>query len=181
MQGLRQADVAAGGSIAVVGLGLVGQLTARLALASGLDVIGVDLRDWTTEMVTEAGGLGLVEAGSDTTEAILARTRGRGVDAVLITASTKSSEPVMLACDRVRDRGCIVVVGDVGVELARTPFYMKEIDLRFASSYGPGRYERTYEEYAVDYPVGHVRWTDGRIIKAYPDLRSEERRVGTEW
>src|SRR3546814_12985611 len=110
MQGLRQADVAAGGSIAVVGLGLVGQLTARLALASGLDVIGVDLRDWTTEMVTEAGGLGLVEAGSDTTEAILARTRGRGVDAVLITASTKSSEPVMLACDRVRDRGCLVVV-----------------------------------------------------------------------
>ena len=62
------------------------------------------------------------------------------------------------------------MVGDVGVELARTPFYMKEIDLRFARSYGPGRYERTYEEYAVDYPVGHVRWTEGRNIEAYLDL-----------
>jgi predicted dehydrogenase/threonine dehydrogenase-like Zn-dependent dehydrogenase len=170
MQGLRQADVEPGGSVCVVGLGLVGQLTARLAMASGLDVIGVDVRDWTSNMVTEAGGLGLVEAGEATTEAIRARTRGRGVDAVLVTASTKSSDPVMLAVDRVRDRGCVVVVGDVGVELARTPFYMKEVDLRFARSYGPGRYERTYEDYAVDYPVGHVRWTEGRNIEAYMDL-----------
>src|SRR3546814_5634974 len=123
-------------------------------------------------MVTEAGVLGLVEAGSDTTEAILARTRGRGVDAVLITASTKSSEPVMLACDRVRDRGCIVVVGDVGVALARTPIYLKEIDLRFARFYGPGRSERTYEEFAVDYPVGHVRGTEGRSEDHTSELQS---------
>lgn len=170
MQGLRQAAVEPGGSICVVGLGLVGQLTARLAMASGLDVIGVDLREWTTEMVTAEGGLGIVENGAATTDAILARTHGRGVDAVLVTASTKSSEPVMLACDRVRDRGCIVVVGDVGVELSRTPFYMKEIDLRFARSYGPGRYDRTYEEYGVDYPIGHVRWTEGRNIEAYLNL-----------
>jgi predicted dehydrogenase/threonine dehydrogenase-like Zn-dependent dehydrogenase len=172
MQGLRQAGVEAGGSICVVGLGLVGQLTARLALASGLDVIGVDLREWTTQMVTAAGGLGLAEAGAATTDAIHAHTRGRGVDAVLVTASTKSSDPVMLACERVRDRGTIVVVGDVGVELSRTPFYMKEIDLRFARSYGPGRYERSYEEYSVDYPIGHVRWTEGRNIEAYLDLVS---------
>lgn len=172
MQGLRQAAVEPGGSICVVGLGLVGQLTTRLALASGFDVIGVDLREWTTEMVTAEGGLGVVEAGAATTDVILARTHGRGVDAVLVTASTKSSEPVMLACDRVRDRGCIVVVGDVGVELSRTPFYMKEIDVRFARSYGPGRYDRTYEEYAVDYPIGHVRWTEGRNIEAYLNLVS---------
>ena len=76
----------------------------------------------------------------------------------------------MLACDRVRDRGCVVVVGDVGVQLARTPFYLKEVDVRFARSYGPGRYERSYEEYAVDYPVGHVRWTEGRNIEAFLDL-----------
>ena len=172
MQGLRQANVEPGGSICVVGLGLVGQLTVRLALASGLDVIGVDLRDWTADMVTSVGGTGLVESGASTTDAIQAHTRGRGVDAVLVTASTKSSDPVMLACDRVRDRGTVVVVGDVGVELSRTPFYLKEIDLRFARSYGPGRYERTYEEYAVDYPVGHVRWTEGRNIEAYLDLVS---------
>lgn len=172
MQGLRQAGVDPGGSICVVGLGLVGQLTARLALASGIDVIGVDLRGWTTEMVTAVGGLGLTESAGATTDAIVAHTRGRGVDAVLVTASTKSSDPVMLACDRVRDRGTIVVVGDVGVELSRTPFYMKEIDLRFARSYGPGRYERSYEEYSVDYPIGHVRWTEGRNIEAYLDLVS---------
>jgi predicted dehydrogenase/threonine dehydrogenase-like Zn-dependent dehydrogenase len=170
MQGLRQARVDPGGSICVVGLGLVGQLTARLAVASGYDVTGVDLRDWTTDLVTSVGGIGLVESGESTTDALLDHTRGRGVDAVLVTASTRSSDPVMLACDRVRDRGVIVVVGDVGVELSRTPFYMKEIDLRFARSYGPGRYERTYEEYAVDYPVGHVRWTEGRNIEAYLDL-----------
>ena len=170
LQGLRQASVEPGGSICVVGLGLVGQLTARLAIASGLQVIGVDLREWTVDMVTAAGGVGLVENGADTTAMIKGETRGRGVDAVLVTASTKSSEPVMLACDRVRDRGCIVVVGDVGVELARTPFYLKEIELKFARSYGPGRYDRSYEEYGVDYPLGHVRWTEGRNIEAYLDL-----------
>ncbi len=170
LQGLRQADVDPGGSICVVGLGLVGQLTARLALASGFDVVGIDVREWTAELVTAEGGLGLVEAGELTTDVIRARTKGRGVDAVLVTASTKSSDPVMLAVERVRDRGVIVVVGDVGVEIARTPFFMKEVDLRFARSYGPGRYERTYEEYAVDYPVGHVRWTEGRNIEAYLDL-----------
>ncbi len=177
LQGIRQAGVEPGGSVCVVGLGLVGQLTVRLALASGYDVIGVDLRKWTAEMVTDQGGLGLIESDELTTDAIRARTRGRGVDAVLVTASTKSSDPVMLAVERVRDRGVVVVVGDVGVELARTPFYMKEVDLRFARSYGPGRYERTYEEYAIDYPAGHVRWTEGRNIEAYLDLVARGRLV----
>lgn len=175
MQGLRQADVSPGGAICVVGLGLVGQLTTRLALASGLDVIGIDLRDWTAGLVTAAGGRGLIESGDDTTEAIRAHTRGRGVDAVLITASTPSSEPVMASCARVRDRGRIVVVGDVGLQLARTPFYEKEIELRFARSYGPGRYDRTYEEFGIDYPIGHVRWTEGRNIEAFLDLVSRGR------
>lgn len=175
LQGLRQADVSPGGVICVVGLGLVGQLTTRLALASGLDVIGIDLRDWTAGLVTAAGGKGLIESGNDTTEAIRAHTRGRGVDAVLITASTPSSDPVMASCARVRDRGRIVVVGDVGLKLARTPFYEKEIDLRFARSYGPGRYDRTYEEFAVDYPIGHVRWTEGRNIEAFLDLVHRDR------
>lgn len=169
MQGLRQANVQFGGTVAVVGLGLVGQLTARLALASGLKVIGVDLRAWTVDLALEAGAVGLVEEGQGTTDAIRAHTRGRGVDAVLVTASTKSSDPVMAAVERVRDRGTVVVVGDVGVELARTPFYMKEVDVRFARSYGPGRYDRTYEEYGIDYPIGQVRWTEGRNIEAYLD------------
>lgn len=175
MQGLRQAAVEPGGSVCIVGLGLVGQLTTRLALASGYDVIGVDLREWTADMVTAQGGLGLVESGSLTTDAVRDRTKGRGVDAVLITASTKSSDPVMLAVERVRDRGVVVVVGDVGVSLSRTPFYMKEVDLRFARSYGPGRYERSYEDYAVDLPIGHVRWSEGRNIEAFLDLVGRRR------
>lgn len=170
MQGLRQADVQVGGTVAVVGLGLVGMLTARLAIAAGLKVIGVDLRAWTVDLARRDGVVGFLEAGQSTTDAILAETRGRGVDAVLVTASTKSSGPVMSAVDRVRDSGVVVVVGDIGLDLQRTPFYMKEVDLRFARSYGPGRYERTYEEYGIDYPIGQVRWTEGRNIEAYLDL-----------
>lgn len=170
MQGLRQARVEPGGSVCVVGLGLVGQLTARLALASGLNVIGIDLRDSAVDLLNSSGGSALQEQGEQTTDAVLGLTSGRGVDAVLVTASTKSSTPLMVACDRVRDRGAVVVVGDVGMELSRTPFYAKEIDLRFARSYGPGRYERTYEDFGVDYPVGHVRWTEGRNIEAYLNL-----------
>jgi predicted dehydrogenase/threonine dehydrogenase-like Zn-dependent dehydrogenase len=170
LQGLRQAEVQVGGSICVIGLGLVGQLTVRLGLAAGLDVIGIDLREWTAALATSAGATGMVEAGADTTEAIRHVTRGRGVDAVLLTAATASSAPVQRATDLVRDRGRLVVVGDVGLELDRRPFYEHEIDLRFARSYGPGRYDRSYEEWGVDYPIGHVRWTEARNIEAYLDL-----------
>ncbi|RZU74583.1 hypothetical protein EV384_3057 [Micromonospora kangleipakensis] len=170
LQGLRQAEVGVGGSVAVLGLGLVGQLTVRLALASGLNVIGIDLRDWTAELARRAGAVGLVEAGAPTTEEILEITRGRGVDAILIAAATRSSEPVARATEIARDRGRLVVVGDVGLELDRRKFYERELDLRFARSYGPGRYDRTYEEWGVDYPIGHVRWTARRNIEAYLDL-----------
>ncbi len=170
LQGLRQAEVGVGGSVAVVGLGLVGQLTVRLALASGLTVVGIDLRQWTADLAGSGGAVGLVEAGAATTEQILELTRGRGVDAVLITAATPSSEPVARSAEITRDRGRLVVVGDVGLHLDRRRFYERELDLRFARSYGPGRYDRSYEEWGIDYPVGHVRWTARRNIEAYLDL-----------
>lgn len=170
LQGIRQADVGVGGSICVIGLGLVGQLTVRLGLAAGFNVIGVDLRDWTADLATSVGATGLVESGDDTTASVLDATQGRGVDAVLITAATSSSGPVQRATEVLRDRGRVVVVGDVGLELDRRPFYEKELDLRFARSYGPGRYDRSYEEWGVDYPLGHVRWTEARNIEAYLDL-----------
>ncbi len=170
MQGLRQAEVGVGGTVAVVGLGLVGQLTVRLALASGLRVIGVDLREWTAELATSGGATGLVEAGAATTEQIMELTRGRGVDAVLITAATRSSGPVTRSAEIARDRARLVVVGDVGLELDRRAFYERELDLRFARSYGPGRYDRAYEEWGVDYPAGHVRWTARGNIETYLDL-----------
>ncbi|MFG3554483.1 Gfo/Idh/MocA family oxidoreductase [Micromonospora sp. NPDC047557] len=177
LQGLRQAEVGLGGSVAVVGLGLVGQLTVRLALASGLTVVGVDLRGWTAELASGAGAVGLVEAGAATTEQVMELTRGRGVDAVLITAATASSEPVARSAEIARDRARLVVVGDVGLDLDRRRFYERELDLRFARSYGPGRYDRAYEEWGVDYPIGHVRWTARRNVEAYLDLVASGRVV----
>jgi predicted dehydrogenase len=159
----------------VVGLGLIGQLTARLAAAAGLRVFGVDLRDWTVARLTARGLAAEVEKEDSTTESIIDWSRGRGVDAVLLTAATPSSSPVQLAPARLRDRGRIVVVGDVGLDLERTPLYEKEIDVRVARSYGPGRYDRTYEDWGVDYPIGHVRFTEGRNIESVLDLIADGR------
>lgn len=170
LHGLRQAAVGPGGRVCVIGLGLVGQLTVRLARAAGLDVVGIDLRGWTADLVTAVGGLGLVEEGDDTTRAVLEWSRGRGVDAVVLTAATASSGPVRRAPALARDRANVVVVGDVGLDLDRTPFYERELSLLFARSYGPGRYERAYEEWGVDLPAGHVRWTEGRNLEAVLDL-----------
>lgn len=170
LHGLRLADVGPGGAVCVVGLGLIGQLTARLAKASGLRVFGVDVRDWTVERTRASGVDAATERGEATTREILGWSRGRGADAVLVTAATASSDPMRLAPARIRDRGTLVVVGDVGLDLERTPLYEKEVTLRVARSYGPGRYERSYEEWAVDYPVGHVRFTEGRNLEAALDL-----------
>ncbi len=170
LHGLRQAEVGPGSRVCVIGLGLLGQLTARLAMASGCSVVGIDLAPWTAELLAASGGLGLVESGADTTQSVLDWTGGRGADAVILTAATASSEPVRRATEIARDRAAVVVVGDVGLELQRTPFYEKELRLMFARSYGPGRYDRSYEEWGVDYPIGYVRWTEGRNLQAYLDL-----------
>lgn len=175
IQGLRQADVAVGGTVAVIGLGIVGQLTARIAIAAGLDVIAVDLNSKLVTIADDAGSYGLVEQGDETTRAAIARSRGRGVDAVIVTAATQSSEPAMRATEILRDRGRLVIVGDVGLDLKRTPFYEKELEIRFARSYGPGRYDRTYEEFGIDYPIGHVRWTEARNMESYLDLLASAR------
>lgn len=175
LHGLRLADVGPGGSVCVVGLGLIGQLTVRLALASGMRVFGVDLRGWTVEIARGAGASASLERGDDTTQEILDWSRGHGVDAVVLTAATASSDPVQLAPSRLRDRGTIVVVGDVGLDLKRTPLYEKEISLRVARSYGPGRYERAYEEWGVDYPAGQVRFTEGRNLESVLDLMASNR------
>ncbi len=175
LHGLRQAEVGPGSKIAIIGLGLVGQLTARLALASGCDVLGIDIQPMAADRLNAVGGTGLVEDGDATTAAVLARTHGRGADAVLLTAATSSSGPVRRATELARDRARVVVVGDVGLDLERTPFYEKELELRFARSYGPGRYDRTYEEWGVDYPIGYVRWTEGRNMEAFLDLLASGR------
>jgi predicted dehydrogenase/threonine dehydrogenase-like Zn-dependent dehydrogenase len=163
LQGIRQAALTPGETVAVIGLGLVGHLTTRLLHAYGHPVVGIDVSE---AAIQRAAGLPL--DGGWTPEdptllaGITALTDGRGLDAVIVTAATPSNDPVHLAVRLLRDRGRIVVVGDVGLALQRTALYEKELELRLSRSYGPGRYDRTYEEHGVDYPVGYVRWTEQR-------------------
>jgi predicted dehydrogenase/threonine dehydrogenase-like Zn-dependent dehydrogenase len=175
LHGLRLADVGPGGKIVVVGLGLVGQMAGRLALASGCDVAGIDVSDFAIDKARSSGITAFKEHGADTTASILEWSRGRGADAVIVTASGKSSDAMGRTPELCRDRARIVVVGDVGLDLSRTPFYEKELTIRFARSYGPGRYERSYEDWGVDYPAGYVRWTEGRNIEAVLDLLASGR------
>jgi predicted dehydrogenase len=156
--------------VCVIGLGLIGQLATRLALASGMEVVGIDLSPWAVERARSAGVTAFVESGTDTTEAVLAWSRGKGVDAVIVTAATPSSEPMLRAPALLRDRGIIAVVGDVGLELKRTPLYEKELSVRLARSYGPGRYDRAYEEWGVDYPPGFVPFSAARNMETFLNL-----------
>ncbi len=176
LHGLRLADIRIGSKVVVVGMGLIGQLTARMAVASGCDVFGVDLDERLLELARPHGVDGQTESGSATTAAIMEWSRGRGADTVIITAGAHGdSRIVQLVPDRCRDRAVVVAVGDVGLDLDRNAFYHKELDLKVARSYGPGRYDRTYEEWGVDYPVGHVRWTEGRNLEAVLDLMASGR------
>jgi polar amino acid transport system substrate-binding protein len=171
MQGVRQADPKLGETVVVIGLGLLGQITTMLLAASGCRVIGYDV---SHERVRQAKECGAIHADIDVhPEAALALTGGRGADVVIITAASRQNGPIELAAALCRDRGRIVVVGDVKTDLPRPPFYHKELELRFARSYGPGRYDRHYEEEGHDYPYGYVRWTEQRNMAAYLDLLAQ--------
>jgi predicted dehydrogenase/threonine dehydrogenase-like Zn-dependent dehydrogenase len=175
LHSLRLADVGPGAKVVVIGLGLLGQLGVRLAQAAGCDVAGIDVGQFPVTRAADAGALALVEAGEDTTKAVMEWSRGRGADAVLLMAASSSSAIAGRAPALCRDQANVVVVGDVGLELDRRPYYERELNLRFARSYGPGRYERAYEEWGVDYPAGLVRWTEGRNFEAVLDLLAARR------
>jgi predicted dehydrogenase/threonine dehydrogenase-like Zn-dependent dehydrogenase len=177
LHAFRLAGAGPGDRIVVVGLGLIGQLAARLARAAGCEVAGIDVVEAPVDRLRAAGALGLVEAGEDTTKAIREWARGRGADAVLVTASGRSSAVMRRAPDLCRDGASVVVVGDVGLELDRRPYYERELTVHFARSYGPGRHERSYEEWGVDLPPGLVRWTEGRNLEAVLDLLASGRLV----
>lgn len=170
LQGVRRAEPRLGETACVLGLGLIGQMTVQLLRANGVKVIGLDLDQ---QRVDRAISLGM-EAGTTDPEKLKQivrdHTAGRGVDHVLITAATKSDAPVNLAMDLSRVKGVVVIVGDIGLNVQRPVFYRKEIDLRMSTSYGPGRYDRSYEEGGHDYPYGYVRWTQNRNMQAYMEL-----------
>jgi predicted dehydrogenase/threonine dehydrogenase-like Zn-dependent dehydrogenase len=170
LHGLRLADLGPGASVCIVGLGLLGQIASRIALASGYRVAGIDLRKDLVDLASREGVFACVETGETTSQAIVDWSRGRGVDSVLITAATRTSEPLRRSPAICRDAARIVLVGDVAMDLERTPLYEKELSIFLARSYGPGRYDRTYEEWGVDYPVGHVRWTAARNLEAVLDF-----------
>ncbi|MFZ2055451.1 MAG: bi-domain-containing oxidoreductase [Candidatus Aminicenantales bacterium] len=171
LQGVRQADVRIGENVAVIGLGLIGLLTLQILKAAGCRVLGLDISFASLEMARELGA-DLVEE-SDPGKALMAAeamTSGVGVDAVIITASTKSNEPVEISGAICRDRGRVVIVGAVKTDVPRSPFYEKEITILMSRSYGPGRYDYRYEEKGHDYPIGYVRWTEQRNMAAFLDL-----------
>ena len=176
LQGVRLAQPTLGEAVVVTGLGLIGLLTVQLLRAHGCRVLGIDLdpsrlalaRQWGADVVD-------LSAGEDPVAAAHGFSRGRGVDAVIITASTKSSEPVHQAALMCRKRGRIVLVGVTGLELSRADFYEKELSFQVSCSYGPGRYDPDYEEKGIDYPVGFVRWTEQRNFEAVLDMMADRR------
>ena len=171
MQGVRQAEVKLGESCVVIGLGLIGQLTAQLLEASGVKVIGLDIDD---KQVTLARKTGIKQAYNSSEEGIEnvieQATNGFGADAVIITAGTSSLEPINFAGTIARKKGKVVIVGAVPTGFTRKNFYVKELDLRMSSSYGPGRYDNDYEQKGIDYPIGYVRWTENRNMQAFVEL-----------
>ena len=170
LHALRLSGAGPGAKVVVLGLGLLGQLAARLAMASGCDVAGIDPDPFAIKTAAGAGVLALAESGAATAEQVLAWSRGRGADAVLVCAADSSPRPMIRTPELCRDRAAVVMVGDVGMPPRRAPFYQREITLHFARSYGPGRYEPSYEAWGVDYPAGQVRWTEGRNQEAVLDL-----------
>ena len=167
LQGIRQAEASFGETVAVIGLGLIGQLTAQLLRAAGCQVIGIDIDEWNVELARKQGAELALVRGADTIARSLAFTHGRGADSVIITAAAPNNDPFVLAGELARDRAKVVLVGAVPLEIPRSPYYEKELEVRLSRSYGPGRYDPGYEEKGIDYPVGYVRWTENRNMQAF--------------
>nr|WP_255763619.1 bi-domain-containing oxidoreductase [Pelomonas sp. P7] len=173
LQGIRLVQPTLGETVVVTGLGLIGLITVQLLRAHGCRVLGLDFDATKLALAREFGAevVNLAQ-GQDPLEAAKSYSRGRGVDAVLITASTKSNEPVHQAALMCRKRGRIVLVGVTGLELSRADFFEKELTFQVSCSYGPGRYDSNYEEKGQDYPFGYVRWTEQRNFEAVLDMLS---------
>jgi predicted dehydrogenase len=174
MHGFRLAETSIGDQVTVIGLGLLGLLTVAIAHAAGCRVLGIDL-DPERVKLANAMGAELSVKRDEAESAAQSISRGRGSDVVIICADTSSTDPVELAGAIARDRARIVATGAVGLEIPRKIYYEKELSFINSRSYGPGRYDPSYEEGGQDYPIGYVRWTEGRNLESFIDLLSSDR------
>jgi predicted dehydrogenase/threonine dehydrogenase-like Zn-dependent dehydrogenase len=172
LQGIRQADLRLGESCAVIGLGLLGQLTCLMLRASGIRTFGIDIDQNAVEIASKhCCDQAWIRQSPGLAFKIADQTNGLGVDAVIITAGTSSLDPINCAGELARKRGRVVVVGAVPTGFDRDPYwYKKELELRMSCSYGPGRYDPEYEEKGIDYPAAYVRWTEKRNMLAFQEL-----------
>ncbi len=176
LQGIRLVQPTLGETVVVTGLGLVGLMTVQLLRAHGCRVLGLDFDPDKLALAKQFGAEVVdLAAGQDPVATAIDYSRGRGVDAVIVTAATKSSEPMHQAALMCRKRGRIVLVGVTGLELSRDDFFKKELTFQVSASYGPGRYDPNYEEKGQDYPVGFVRWTEQRNFEAVLDMMADGR------
>lgn len=183
LQGIHQTEAPSGSRVAVIGLGLVGQLTLRILRAYGYDAVGVDQDPAAVEAARAAGFVAHPRGAEDLSGTVARHWGGARADAVLVTAATSSTDPVELAGSLARDRATVVIVGDVKVAPPRSSYYHKELTIRYSRSYGPGRYDPRYEEAGQEYPEGYVPWTERRnlaeVLRLVPslDLESLDPRV----
>ncbi len=175
LHGVRIAAAKLGDVVTVIGLGLVGQLTVQILKAAGCRVLGMDIVRQRADLALRLGADAVCSSSDVLHDRCLQLSRGNGADAVLITAASASSELVNIAGRIVRDRGTVVAVGTVGMDIERKAYYEKELDFRVARSYGPGRYDAAYEQKGRDYPIGYVRWTETRNMEAFLQLVAERK------
>jgi predicted dehydrogenase/threonine dehydrogenase-like Zn-dependent dehydrogenase len=171
MQGLRQGEPSLGDTALVIGLGLVGQLLVQQLAANGVRVIGADVSTGRNDLAVQLGAIAAGVPGSaELVNAVQLHTNGHGVDQVFLTAGGDTNQPVELAAELARDRARVIDIGKVSLDLPWNAYYEKELDVRFSRSYGPGRYDPSYEEEGRDYPIGYVRWTERRNLECFVDL-----------
>jgi predicted dehydrogenase/threonine dehydrogenase-like Zn-dependent dehydrogenase len=176
MQGVRRAQPTLGETVVVVGLGILGQITAQLLSANGCRVIGTDVDPRRIAIAAENGlDVGINPKDGDLVQRVIKLTDGVGADAVVITAASASSDILAESFQACRKKARVVIVGDVGLNMARSDIYAKELDVLISCSYGPGRYDAVYEEEGADYPLPYVRWTENRNMQEYLRLLASRR------
>lgn len=175
LHGIRTSEVKLGDLVAVIGLGLLGQLTVQLLKTAGCRALGMDIDSFRADLARQMGADAIASSASGFRDLCFETSGGAGVDSVLITAETPSSDPVNSAGLIARDRAIVVAVGTVGMDIERKAYYEKELDFRISRSYGPGRYDSAYEQKGRDYPIGYVRWTETRNMEAFVQFLAERK------